>query len=151
MSEFQEFVRENKKWFRGRNPETEASLNKVERELEIKLPEEIRWLLKTYGYWHGTGICSIEETIDETKLAREHAQLPNNYLVLYDHHDGGVILLDVNRDEKTGENRVIDTGWEAVPDKLEEEKVYPSFKAYTEIVIKNEADFLDEKDIECKE
>lgn len=151
MSEFRDFVKENEKWFRGRHPETDASLNEVERELAVNLPEDIRWLLKTYGYWHGTGICNIEEAIEDTKLAREHVQLPINYVVLYDHHDGGVILLDVNPDEKTGTNRVIDTGWESIPDRLEEEIVYPSFKAYTERVIQNEADFLDEEDIECKE
>ena len=126
-------------------------LSKKQRELSVELPEDIKWLLKNYSYWHGTGICNIEESIEDTKLAREHVKLPANYVVLYDHQDGGVILLDVESDDKTGLHRVIDSGWESIPDKLGEEIVYPNFKAYTESVIENEAEFLDEEDIECKE
>ena len=151
MSEFREFVKENEKWFRGRLPETEDSLDKVERELGIKLPHDVRWLLKEYGYWHGTGICNIEESVDDTKRAREHVRLPTNYVVLYDHQDGGVILLDVTPDNKTGENRVIDTAWESIPENMESEIIYPSFTAYTKKVIESESDFLDEADVECKE
>ncbi len=151
MNNFREFVTKNEKWFRGRLPETDVSLDLVESELNIALPDDIRWLLKEYGYWHGTGICNIEESVDDTKLAREHVQLPANYIVLYDHHDGGVILLDVEPDSVTGDYRVIDSGWESIPEKLEEETIYPSIMAYTKRVIETETDFLDEEDIECKE
>lgn len=59
MSKFQEFVKVNEKWFRGRSPETDATLDVVEKELSILIPVDIRWLLKEYGYWHGTGISNI--------------------------------------------------------------------------------------------
>lgn len=117
MSEFREFVKENEIWFRGRLPETDDSLDRVERELGVTLPEDIRWLLKEYGYWHGTGISNIEESVDDTKLAREHVHLPTNYVVLYDHQDGGVILLDVVADINTGKNRIINSAWESIPEK----------------------------------
>ncbi|MFG1491361.1 hypothetical protein ABMA58_19075, partial [Oceanospirillum sp. HFRX-1_2] len=67
-------------------------------------------------------------------------------MVLYDHQDGGVILLDVTPDNKTGENRVIDTSWESIPEDMESETIYPSFTAYTKKVIESESDFLDEAD-----
>lgn len=151
MSEFREFVKENEIWFRGRLPETDDSLDRVERELGVTLPEDIRWLLKEYGYWHGTGISNIEESVDDTKLAREHVYLPLNYVVLYDHQDGGVILLDVVSDKNTGKNRIINSAWESIPEKMEEEIIYPSITAYTKSVIEIQADFLNEEDIECKE
>ncbi len=151
MSEFREFVRENEKWFRGRLPETDSSLDKVEKELAVSIPDDIRWLLKTYGYWHGTGISNIEDSIDETKLAREHVQLTENFIVLYDHHDGGVVLLDSVPDENTGKYRVIDSAWESIPDQLDKEIIYPSFKEYTESVIETESNFLNQEEIECED
>lgn len=151
MSEFREFVKENEKWFRGKCPETDVSLDIVESELSISLPDDVRWLLKEYGYWHGTGICNIEESIGDTKLAREHVQLPVNFVVLYDHHDGGVILLDVEKDLSTRDHRVIDSAWESIPESLEDETIYPSLMAYTKRVIETEANLLDDEDIECNE
>ena len=62
MSKFQNFVRENEVWFRGRLPETDDTLLRVENELGVMLPDDIKWLLKEYGYWHGTGISNIEES-----------------------------------------------------------------------------------------
>ncbi|WP_045386042.1 SMI1/KNR4 family protein [Vibrio rotiferianus] len=151
MNNFREFVTKNEIWFRGKCPETDTSLDRVERELNIKLPSEIRWLLKEYGYWHGTGISNIEESVEVTKNARAHVQLPNNYIVLYDNQDNGVILLNTELDSVRGEHQVIDSGWESIPEKLNNETLYPNFMAYTKIVIKTEADFLDEEYVEYKE
>lgn len=151
MSKFQEFVKKNEVWFRGRFPETDASLDRVESELGLKIPSDIRWLLKEYGYWHGTGISNIEESIEETRLARAHVQLPDKYIVLYDHHDGGVILLDTETDEITGNNRVIDSAWESIPDNLEQETIYTDLIEYAKNVIAVQAEILDEEDVECRE
>lgn len=149
MSKFQEFVVQNSKWFKGRHTETDASLDHVEKELDLKLPQDIRWLLCEYGYWHGTGISNIEESIEDTKQAREHLQLPSNYIVLYDHQDGGVVLLDT--ESKNGTNRVIDTAWESVPNNLEKEIIYSDLVTYIKRVIEVESEVLEEEDIECKE
>lgn len=149
MSKFQSFVKENEKWFRGRLPESGSSLAKVESKLGIKLPKDIKWLLKEYGYWHGTGISNIEESIQDTLDARKHLQLPNNYVVLYDHQDGGVILLDVN--STNGKNRVIDAAWESVPNDLENETIYSDLVEYMQRVIEVETEILNEEDIECRE
>lgn len=149
MSNFQNFVRENEIWFRGRLPEIHDTLWRVENELGVILPDDIKWLLKKYGYWHGTGISNIEESVDDTLSAREHLKLPHNYVVLYNHQDGGVILLDTEK--YNGKNRVINSGWESIPDELEEEIIYSDFEAYTRNVIEAEKQFLDSDDIECKD
>ena len=149
MSKFQNFVRENEVWFRGRLPETDDTLLRVENELGVMLPDDIKWLLKEYGYWHGTGISNIEESVDDTLSARQHLNLLHKYVVLYDHHDGGVILIDTEK--CNGKNRVINSGWESVPDELEKEIIHSDFEAYTRIVIETEKQFLDSDEIECRD
>lgn len=149
MSRFQKFVRENEKWFRGRHPETDLSLNHVETELQLSIPVDLRWVLKEYGYWHATGVSDIEESILDTKAAREHLKLPHQYLVLYDHQDGGVVLLDTNSGSETNENRVIDSSWESVPDDIENEIIYPGLVEYAERLIEQYSNFLDPGDIVC--
>ena len=149
MGSFQNFVKENEIWFRGRLPETDETLMNVESKLGVKLPEDIKWLLKDYGYWHGTGISNIEESIDDTLMAREHVNLPNNFVVLYDHQDGGVILLDTNK--LSGKYRVISAGWESIPDQIENEIIFSDFEEYTKSVIETEREIIAECDIECKE
>ena len=151
MNKLREFVNANEKWFRGRLPETDASLDKVEEELSIKIPTEIRWLLKEYGYWHGTGISNIEESIIDTKEARKHVGLPAKFLVLYDHQDGGVVLLDTIANPITGEFQVYDTAWESIPDNLENEIIYSNYVEYVKRVIEVESEVIDEGDIECTE
>lgn len=149
MSNFRNFVKENEVWFRGKLPETDETLMNVESKLGVKLPEDIKWLLKEYGYWHGTGISNIEESVEDTLMAREHVNLPNNFVVLYDHHDGGVILLDTIK--KSGKYRVISAGWEFVPDEIENEIIYSDFEEYTKSVIEAEQEIIGECDIECRE
>lgn len=144
MSDFQKFVRNNEKWFSGRLNETNTTLNFVEFELNITLPMDIRWLLEKYGYSDGTGISNIQESISITKLARKNVLLPNQYIVLYDHQDSGVILLDTKTNKITGKNRVIDTAWHAIPDKLEDETIYPNLTEYVKKVIEVEIEFNSE-------
>ena len=87
MSAFRQFVEDNVRWFRGHLPETDQLLNAAEKTLGIQLPDDIRWLLRDYGYWHATGITSLEETVAETQAARDHLHLPEQFIVLYNLHD----------------------------------------------------------------
>jgi len=107
-AEFQDFVRAREEWFRGRFPESEETLRHVEEQLGVRLPESIRWLLTEYGYWHGTGISNLEDSLAETRLAREHLGLPTHLIVLENHHDGGLILIDTGEQTSPGENPVYD-------------------------------------------
>ena len=100
--------------------------------LGVTLPDDIRWLLGTYGYWHATGISSLDETVADTQAAREHLNLPHQFIVLYNHQDGGAILLDTVPDQD-GENKVYNVGWEAIPDQIDERsstnRTWTTFKA----------------------
>jgi hypothetical protein len=148
MSRFRDFVEQNARWFRGRGHESSSSLDATERSLGVALPDDIRWLLRTYGYWHATGISSLEETVADTLECRQHLGLPNQYVVLYNHQDGGVILLDSVPDGE-GENKVYNAGWEAVPNHIEEDIVYPSYLNYVQSVLTAAQNFIAEKDVDC--
>jgi hypothetical protein len=113
-AEFREFVSGREEWFRGRFPESDESLQRVEQQLGVRLPESLRWLLTKFGYWHGTGIGNLEDSVTETMLAREHHGLPTRYVVLDNHHDGGLTLLDVGDETSPGECAVY--GWVGAED-----------------------------------
>jgi len=149
MSSYRQYVANNERWFRGRHPETEESLNQVERDLGVKLPEDLRWVLVTHGYWHGTGVSSLEEMVERTLAARRVLDLPGNLVVLYDHDEGGVFLLDTVRDPGSGENPVWGAAWEDVPDRLATATRFGSLKAYAEYLVEQEGAFLAEEDIDC--
>ena len=138
MNAFRQFVAENERWFRGHLPETDESLNAAERALGVRLPDDIRWVLRDYGYWHATGISSLDETITDTRAAREHVQLPERFIVLYNHQDGGVILLDTIGDPETQANRVYNVAWESIPDEMTDEIVYDSYLDYVRDVMERE-------------
>jgi hypothetical protein len=148
MNAFRQFVEDNARWFRGHAPETEKSLNAAEEALGVRLPDDIRWLLREFGYWHATGISSLDQTVADTKSAREHLNLPKQYIVLYDHHDGGVILLNTIADPETREHKVYNVGWESVPDHISEEIVHASFGEYCRVLLDNERSFIAEADID---
>jgi hypothetical protein len=148
MSELRQFVNANERWFRGHLPESDASLDLAEAQLAISIPQDIRWLLRDFGYWHATGISSLDETIENTIAAREHLKLPHRYIVLYDHQDGGVILLDTQPNQETGQNKVYDSSWESVPDELEHEIVYDSYLHYVKKVLTRQQDFIAPEDID---
>ena len=52
------------------------------------------------------GASSLQEAVTNTLAAREHWNLPDRFVMLYDHQDGGVILLDTCTDLQTGQNKV---------------------------------------------
>jgi len=148
MNTFRQFVEANVRWFRGHLPESDATLDAAEASLGVSLPQDIRWLLRDYGYWHATGISSLDETVSNTQAAREHLNLPTQFIVLYDHQDGGVILLDTLVDTETGGHKVYNSGWESVPDAIENEIVYDSFLDYVRDVLDRQQDFIAPDDVD---
>jgi hypothetical protein len=142
LNAFRQFVAANERWFRGRCAESETTLRNAEETLGIRLPDDFRWLLSTYGYWHATGISSLDETITDTQAARTHLGLPKRFVVLYNHQDGGAILLDTIADSETGENKVFNVGWESIPNQLADEIVYDSYLAYVEYRLARARDFI---------
>lgn len=151
MNAFRQFVETNARWFRGRLPESEATLDAAEATLGVSIPQDVRSLLRDYGYWHATGISSLDETVANTLAARQHLDLPARYIVLYDHHDGGVILLDTIADDETGQHKVYNSGWEYVPDEIETDIVYDSFLEYIQHILELARDFIADEDIDCDE
>jgi hypothetical protein len=102
--EFKSFVRINEAWFRGRLPETEASLSQYEQVLGVRLPESLRWVLKEYGYWHATAISNLEDSVKDTIAARQHLKSPFRFVVLENFQDGGFILIDTSEETSPGES-----------------------------------------------
>lgn len=151
LNPFRRFVADNNIWFAGRLPETQASISAAEESLGVQLPSDITWLLTTYGYWHATGICSLTDTVTDTLTARDSLGLPHNFVVLYDHHEGGVVLLDTTVIPDTNTHSVYITGWEFVPDDIAEDIVFPSFFDYVKYVLDNERDLIDAADIACSD
>ncbi len=148
MNAFRQFVEDNIRWFRGHLPDSDHALDAAEQSLAIRLPDDIRWLLREYGYWHATGISSIDETIADTQAARDHLNLPEQFIVLYNHHDGGVILLDTIADPQTGNNKVYNVGWEFVPDQIAEDIVYDSYLDYVRDLLDCQRDSIAEDHID---
>lgn len=148
MNAYREYVSANERWFRGASPETLENLLHAETELGITLPDDLKWVLSTYGYWHATGVSSLKETIERTILARQHVQLPHEWVVLYDHDEGGVFIINSTPDSKTGEHIVAGLAWEAIPDRIYSDTVFPSLLYYAMHLIEEEGTFLDEDDIE---
>jgi len=140
MTPYQEYVLANERWFRGRPPESEQSLKHAESVLNISLPDDLKWVLKTYGYWHATGVCSLDSMVERTQAARVHLNLPHNWVVLYDHDEGGAFLLDTNTEE------VVGLAWEDVPENLHADAVFPTLKQYAVHLI--EENCLSEDDID---
>ncbi|MEQ8211116.1 MAG: SMI1/KNR4 family protein [Lacipirellulaceae bacterium] len=130
----------------GHLPETNASLDAAERELGLKLPTCVRWLLRDYGYWHATGIESLEDSVKNTIAGRKHVSLPQQYLVLYDHQDGGVVVVDSD-DWRVGPP-VFHLGWEDVEEGLHTEPEFASYLAYVKYVLESQRGFISESDID---
>jgi hypothetical protein len=125
-------------------------LQAAEIALGVTFPEDLKWVLSTYGYWHATGVCSLENTVEKTLLARQHVQLPHRWIVLYDHDEGGVFILDTVPEPSTGEHTVAGLAWEDVPDGICSSELFPSLLCYSAHLIEVEGDFLDEDDIDCE-
>jgi hypothetical protein len=132
LHEFQDFVAVNIDWFRGRLPETDSSLQQVERTLGVELPGSLKWLLSEHGYWHGTGVSNLEDTVKDTLDARQHLSLPNKFVVLENFQDGGVILIDADEVTSSGESPLYWVGMEDLgnPPQLEGNTRFDSFGDY---------------------
>lgn len=148
MESLNDFVRTNERWFVGHLPETDTSLDAAENELGLKIPTCIRWILRDYGYWHATGIESLEASVKNTISGRKYVDLPNQYLVLYDHQDGGVVVVDSDADDRSVGPPVFHLGWEDVPEGLDTEPEFPSYLAYVKDVLEDRQGFIDESDID---
>lgn len=148
MSAYRDYVAANERWFRGRAPESPGSLQAAELALGVTFPEDLKWVLSTYGYWHATGVCSLQDTVEKTRLARQHVQLPHQWIVLYDHDEGGVFILDTVPEPTTGQHAVAGLAWEDVPDGICSNDLFPSLLHYAAHLIEVEGDFLDEDDID---
>ncbi|MAS94027.1 MAG: hypothetical protein CMO55_12600 [Verrucomicrobiales bacterium] len=143
MTPYQQFVLENERWFRGRFRESDESIAGAESTLGVTFPLDLKWVLMTYGYWHATGVSALEDTIEKTLAARTHVALPHSWIVLYDHDDGGVFLLNTS-----GEEEVVGLSWGDVPENLFGDVVFRSLLLYSQHLIEVERAALEEEDIE---
>ncbi len=148
---FCNFVEANIDWFRGRLPESDATLAGYEADLGCGLPNSIKWLLTTYGYWHATGIPNLSESVTLTLDLRQSIALPNNFLILADHGDGGVIVLDVSSPTLDGEFTIHDVDAAALHDldsqPFEPDVVYDSFGRYVESLLEFQRSLIDPPDV----
>ena len=152
MTSLEEYVAANERWFAGRGHETEESLSSAEDQLGVSLPPEIKWLLSTFGYWHATGISSLEETVDDTITARDHLDLPHEFIVLYNYQDGGAIVLNTVADSGTGYHTVYSVDWSDIPAGITTKGIhYESYQAYTADRLELAMDSIDQEFIDCAE
>ena len=94
MLTVQELAADDPEFFSGDLKESDESLRDVEGVLEVKLPNDLKWLMKTCGYGDCCPIPNIQECIPNTKRFREAVSLPRQYVVLDDRNDAGAVLLD---------------------------------------------------------
>ena len=95
LVEFQSFVASHSEKFVGVHPHPATDLDDFERKLGHALPESLRWLLSTRGYSECSGIDNLTEAVAQTIECRGSIGLPNNWLLLNDWGDGGIVLLDL--------------------------------------------------------
>jgi hypothetical protein len=94
MMTIKQIVDNHREYFSGEKKESDASLQVVEEALEIGLPSDLKWLLKSCGYGECSSVPNIQESIANTQRFREAASLPRRYIVLDDRNDAGAVLLD---------------------------------------------------------
>ncbi|QDT10232.1 SMI1/KNR4 family protein [Planctomycetes bacterium K23_9] len=148
---FRQFVESNIDWFRGRLPETESTLARYEADLGCRLPASIKWLLSTHGYWHATGIPNLNESVALTLELRQSITLPNHFVILADHSDGGVVVLDSSSPTLDGEFTIHDVdatalhGLDSQP--LAPDIFYNSFGRYAESVLESQRSIIAPPDV----
>ncbi|WDQ19138.1 SMI1/KNR4 family protein [Rhodopirellula sp. P2] len=148
---FRQFVESNIDWFRGRLPETDATFTGYESALGCRFPASIRWLLTTHGYWHATGIPNLDESVTLTLQLRQSIALPNDFVILADHGDGGVIVLDSSSLTMGDEFTIHDVdaatlhGLDVKP--FPPDIVYDSFGQYAKSVLESQRSIIDPPDV----
>ena len=151
LEAFQKFVSDNVEWFRGRMPESAESFARYETELGRSFPQSIKWLLTTHGYWHATGIANLEESVQLTLDCRNSVGLPHRYIILNDHGDGGVIVVDTDAPTSGGEMRIHNVDASELHGldgrEIELDIVYESFGEYIADVLETERDIIDPADV----
>lgn len=145
FEQFQAFVAANSDWFRGRLPETDASLARIEQTLGVALPPSLKWLLTKYGYWHATGVSNLDDTVKDTLLARQALGLPSTFVVLENHQDGGVVLIDTSEVTSSGEHPLYWMPTEDLgdPPRLEGNTRFESFGHYVQDRLDSVQDVID--------
>lgn len=94
MSSFKDFTIDQEKYCFGHQKESEASLARIESELQVALPAEFKWFLRVCGYGDCQAVSNLDTSVADTKRFRETIGLPKKYIVLDDRNDSGVVLLD---------------------------------------------------------
>lgn len=147
--EFRAFVRGNEVWFRGRLPETDASLLVAERRLGVPLPRSLTWLLTEYGYWHGTAVSNLDDSVRDTLSAREHLGLPVQFIVLENFQDAGVILVDTGEQPTPGEPVLYWVGLEDLSSMptIKGNRRYVSFGEYVAYRLTSQQEFIAPEDV----
>ena len=139
--------------FRSARPATDAEIDAIQRELNVRLPDQYLQFLRAFGYahWFGHEIFGIRPlnpatgqpsitpdvvamTNAEKKLTRlnESDSLPPNVLVISVDGGGGVFLLFPAGSPREGE-----VHWYNFEDAAEAIEVWSSFQEYLEYEIKN--------------
>ena len=96
LDEFQSHVAAHSQVYRGGHPHSAEEFEAFEEILGSSVPMSIRWLLGTHGYSDATGIDNLSESIENTIRCRKSLGLPNEWLLLNDWNDAGVVLLNLN-------------------------------------------------------
>lgn len=150
MNAFRQFVEDNIRWFSGHHHETDATLNEAEKQLGVQLPEDLRWLLKTHGYWHATGIDSLDGSIKDTLEGREVVKLPERFVVLANNgYETYAELLDTVPDPVTGLHHVHFVAWEEVSDVIPPETVaFPSYMDHVRDILERAVENVAEENID---
>jgi hypothetical protein len=82
--------------FAGAVREDADLLRRIEADLGIIFPEDVRWFLTSCGSGHSNAIPNIEEAARDTLSFRAAVALPHHYLVLDDMNDAGTVFLDTS-------------------------------------------------------
>ncbi len=148
-AEFMAFAKANEPWFRGRLPESEATLAAAEATLGVKLPQSLRWLLQGWGYWHGTAVSSLSDTVRDTIEARRVHGLPGEFIILENFHDGGLILVDTRDEPSPGEPALFWIGMEDLGEnpRLEGNQRWVSYGEYVVEMLETTRDVIPEGDV----
>ena len=106
LAEFQSLVQQNAEWFQGVHPETADSIAEAERRIGKALPPSLKWLLVEWGYSAVRGVDSLGDAVADTLRLRESLGLPEQYVILNDWQDRGVVFFDTALQNQEGEHSI---------------------------------------------